>query len=137
MKTEIRYPRQPVRTAGLTFLALSGFVSICLPFAQERIPVSLWPVVYLYCACLSITVVGLLRAGIWIILSIQVAGCVAMLPGLVATSIVLPSGAAREDVMGWVSVSRSLLNAVGVCALIFVAKGWLEYMRPSSTEAAE
>jgi hypothetical protein len=38
--------------------------------------------------------------------------------------------------MGWLYLSQSLLYAVGICALIFVAKGWLEYVRPSSTRPA-
>jgi hypothetical protein len=136
MTNEVRYPQQPVKTSCLMFFALSGYVSLVLPFAQDRIPVSHWPLVYLYCALLSIAVVGLLRGGIWIFITIQVAGFIAIIPGFVGTWIAIRPGAALGDGMGWLYLSQSLLYAVGICALIFVAKGWLEYVRPSSTRPA-
>jgi hypothetical protein len=135
MQKKLQCPRRPVRAAWLTFLGLSAYVTVFLPFTMDELPPKSWPLLYGYCALLAIAVIGLLRLSRLTRALLFASAAVASIPAAIGVAMVyLPhravdGGTPWLGAMPWLRVSLYLFYAVGVWALCLIGKGWLLHFR--------
>jgi hypothetical protein len=122
------YPKRPVRAVWLTFLGLSVFFAISLPF-QDDVPPQAWPLAFGYCALLPACAVGLARLGRRAFLLLAALASVPMVLGVVGVALMLRSGSSLDSGDIWLRVSLYLFYALGVAALVLSTRGWILYWR--------
>jgi hypothetical protein len=122
------YPKRPVRAVWLTFLGLSVFFTISLPF-QDDVPPQAWPLAFGYCALLPACAVGIARLGRQAFLLLAALASVPMLLGVVGVAFSMRSGSSLDSGDIWLRVSLYLFYALGVAALALSIRGWILYWR--------
>jgi hypothetical protein len=123
------YPKRPVRTTFVVFLALAAFISLFIPF-EERLR-GKWPFAYAYCALLAVSTVGLARLGRRAMSFLIASAAIASLPAVIGIAIFLVRGPSIEFTTSWIQVSLYLFYLLGALGLLMVVKGWLLYFQAS------
>jgi hypothetical protein len=112
----------------LTFLGLSAFFAISLPF-QDDFPPQAWPRAFGYCALLPACAVGLARLGQRTFLLLAALASVPILLGVVGVALMLRSGSSLDSGDIWLRVSLYLFYALGAATLFLSTRGWILYWR--------
>ena len=120
-RKKILYPQKPLRTAIITFCALS-FIFVLAAIAEAKNS-GLLPWGICYSALLAVSVVGLLRVGKRAFIVLGGVSIVAFAPAILGLTFYFDTDA------GWkfVRLSTYLLWAVGLVGVAFVVKGWRLY----------
>ena len=122
------YPKRPGRIVWLTFLGLSAFFAISLPF-QDDFPPQAWPLAFGYCALLPACVVGIARLGRRVFLLLAALASVPIVLGIIGVALTFRGGASLDSGDIWLRISLYIFYILGLAALILSTRGWILYWR--------
>lgn len=115
---------RPIRATFLTFLGLSGFTAICLPFQNDFDPAK-WPLAFGYCAILAVSSIGLARHGSQGLLLFGLPAIVALLPAIIGIALMILPDAPLGAGAKWLTASQYLLYTEAMWCAFLTVVGWM------------